>query len=243
MANAHKIAAFAERLEKLTADFKSDLDTLKEQAEKADIDFAGIRRLVSWQRKDATKRAEQEAIDHQYRFLAGDVDEPASIPRSGELATAIQLFGEHKSIRQVADTLKISVGKAHKLKTLAALFTVHLEMNVNTNDPETGEINETGRTDRSGPRSEGDDAAGIGEPVRRVECVPVADRDGEGEGPELSDGGGDSRSAESVIGAAGDDCEAVHGHVSAPEVAQDTRTFDEIVGERPAFLQRPQATA
>jgi uncharacterized protein (UPF0335 family) len=132
-ANSHNIASLADRLANLSEAYKADVAAVMEDAEQAEVDKTGLRRLVSWRNKDAIKRAEQEAIDEQYRFLAGERDKPASVPRGGELAVAIQLFGEHKTVRDVAKTMGVSVGKAQKLKTLAAAFAgaVHVHLNVN----------------------------------------------------------------------------------------------------------------
>ena len=141
-ANSHNIASLADRLTTLADAYKADVDAVIEDAKRAEVDTSALRRLVSWQRKDATKRTEQEAIDHQYRFLAGELDEPAALPAEGELAEAARHYADKLTVRQVAGVMKVSVGKAQKLKTLAALFTVHAEMNVNTSphDPKTGEI-------------------------------------------------------------------------------------------------------
>jgi uncharacterized protein (UPF0335 family) len=127
--NRHKVAVFADRLQRVIDNSKADVEAVLEDAKKADIDTSALRRLVSWKRKDRTKREDQEAIDEQYRFLAGERPTPAQPPTDGELSVAIRLYGEKKTVREVADELKISVGKAHKLKSMAALFTVHAEMN------------------------------------------------------------------------------------------------------------------
>lgn len=134
MTNRHKVVLFAERLKRITEAYRADVESIIEDAKKAEVDPSGLRRLVAWMRRDSVKRAEQEAIDHQYRFLAGEVDEAAALPTDGELARAVSLYEDKHSVRQVAETLKISVGKAHKLKVLAAAFIVHQEMNT-VNDP------------------------------------------------------------------------------------------------------------
>ncbi|MEI7875612.1 MAG: hypothetical protein WCK95_26040, partial [Alphaproteobacteria bacterium] len=104
-----------------------------EEARQAQVDPAALRRLVAWMRLDAVQRAEREALDDQYRFLAGELSQPAELPIEGELANAVRLYGMHKSVREVAAELKVSVGKAHKLRTQAAAFTAHSGVNtVNT---------------------------------------------------------------------------------------------------------------
>lgn len=126
-----KLKSFAERLLRVRDDAKADIETIMEQAEGQDIDKPGLRRLAAWMGKDEKKRAEQEAIDDQMRFLAGLLPKPAELPADGQIATAAALFADKLTIREVAASMKISVGKAHQLKTLAAMFTVHQKMNVN----------------------------------------------------------------------------------------------------------------
>lgn len=130
-ANRHSIAAFAERLAILANAYKDDVAVVINDAKEADVDPSALRRLVAWMRLDAVTRAERDALDDQYRFLAGEIAEPAALPTEGVLAQAVMLYGDGLTVRQVADTLKISVGKAHKLKTQAAAFTVHLNVNMN----------------------------------------------------------------------------------------------------------------
>lgn len=158
-ANKHNIAALSERLANLHDTYKADVEGVIEDAKKAEVEPAALRRLVSWKRIPSVKRAEREAIDDQYRFLAGELPTPAVLPPDSELSTAVRLFNEDKSVRQVAEEMEISVGKAHKLKTQAAAFkdSVHVQMNANTpkpremvaddigqwlppHDPETGEV-------------------------------------------------------------------------------------------------------
>lgn len=128
-----RLKSLAERLINLADAYKEDVAAVIEEAKKADIDTSGLRRLVSWMRTDATARAEREAIDEQYRFLAGEIDEPATLPDEGFLSQAVRFYADGLTVRQVAEVLKVSVGKAHKLKTLAAAFAVHAPVNVNMN--------------------------------------------------------------------------------------------------------------
>jgi uncharacterized protein (UPF0335 family) len=129
--NEPKVLALADRLANLKEAYKADCDAVMEDAEAAEVDKPGLRRLVSWRGKDAAKRAEQEAIDDQYRFLAGDRPTPATLPPDCELARAIALYAANQTVRQVAETLDVSVGKAQKLRTLAKAFDVHFPVNVN----------------------------------------------------------------------------------------------------------------
>jgi hypothetical protein len=158
-ANKHNIASLSERLANLHDTYKADVEGVIEDAKKVEVEPAALRRLVSWKRVPSVKRAEREAIDDQYRFLAGDLPTPATLPPDSELATAVRLFNDDMSVRQVAEEMEISVGKAHKLKTQAAAFkdSVHVQMNMNTpkvremvaddigqwlppHDPDTGEV-------------------------------------------------------------------------------------------------------
>lgn len=159
-ANAHNLTSLSDRLVNLAETYKADRASVMDDAKEFEVDTAALQRLASWKRTDATKRAEKEALDEQYRFLAGELPGPATLPADGELATAVRLFGEKMTVRQVAEEMGIAVGKAHRLKTQAAAFAVHVNMNVNkTNhrdmiaddighwlpphDAETGEIHET----------------------------------------------------------------------------------------------------
>lgn len=113
------------------------------RAEEAGLDPAGLRRFVSWKRKDEAKRAQQEAIDQQCRYLAGERETPAQLPIGCELAQAINLYRRDFTVRQVAEELRISTGKAGKLRQLSKMFIVHVHATVDKtpdHDPETGEI-------------------------------------------------------------------------------------------------------
>lgn len=171
-ANKHNIASLSERLANLHDTYKADVEGVIEDAKKAEVEPAALRRLVSWKRMPSVKRAEREAIDDQYRFLAGELPTPAMLPPDSELATAVRLFNDGMSVRQVAEEMQISVGKAHKLKTQAAAFkdSVHVQMNMNTpkvrqmeagdigewlppHDPGTGEILSEGISTKTKPDS------------------------------------------------------------------------------------------
>lgn len=139
--NRHKVALFSDRLKRVAEAYKADVDSIMEDVKKAEVDPAAVRRLASWKRKDPTKRLEQEIIDEQYRFLAGEIPDPPEPPTDGELGVAIAMFREKATVRQVADELKISVGKAHKLKVLASAFIVQQEMNtVNETPPPADDL-------------------------------------------------------------------------------------------------------
>jgi len=140
-----RLVSFAERVRTLRAAFKEDMKTLREQIAESDLDPAAVVRLAAWMDKDETARVEQEAIDEQYRFLAGVLPEPAELPEDGQIAKAAALYADGMTVRAVAKEMGVSTGKAHKLKVLAAAFKdVHRAVNVNVNthgaDPETGEL-------------------------------------------------------------------------------------------------------
>jgi uncharacterized protein (UPF0335 family) len=129
--DAGKLVAFADRLRNLREAFKQDASDLIEDATAADIEAPALRRLVSWLSQDHAKRAEREAIDDQYRFLAGERATPATPPAESLLALAIDLYRSQATVRTVAETLGVSVGKAHALRAQAAAFLVHVNMNMN----------------------------------------------------------------------------------------------------------------
>lgn len=141
--DAAKLTAFADRLRNLREDFKEDVQSLMNDAGEANIEGPALRRLVSWLAQDHAKRAEKEAIDEQYRFLAGERATPATPPAGSMLALAIDLYRNEATVRTVAETLDVSVGKAASLRSQAAAFLVHVHENVNTpkiplHNPETG---------------------------------------------------------------------------------------------------------
>lgn len=173
---AGKLKSFADRLTKLRSDFKEDCDTLLDDAEKGGIEKAALRRLVAWQGQDHVARAEREAIDDQYRFLAGDRATPGVLPVEGMLSQAVELYRNNAKVRTVAETLKVSTGKAHKLKSQASAFLVHVHADMNTAEPDhdlaTGELKETA----DGPEAE-----------THIDAAP-ADRGGEARGACQQDG-------------------------------------------------------
>ncbi|HEY1034989.1 MAG TPA: hypothetical protein VGE09_08410 [Pseudoxanthomonas sp.] len=162
--DAAKLTAFADRLRALRDGFKDDVQTLMSDAGEANIEGPALRRLVSWMAQDHVKRAEKEAIDEQYRFLAGERATPATPPAGSMLELAIDLYRNEATVRTVAETLQVSVGKAASLRSQAAAFIVHVHENVNTapkvrqmeagdlgewlpaHDPATGEIIDAGPT-------------------------------------------------------------------------------------------------
>jgi hypothetical protein len=153
----NKIAAFADQLTKLAKDYKANRAALLDEVKKADIDPAPLGRLVTWMRKDELARLEQEAVDDQYRFLAGLRPAGAEMPPGSQLATAASLYAEGMTVRDVAKKMGVSVGKAHTLKLKAAAFNVQPHVNMNTS-PEIAprpvapdDEEETTRTDVSKP--------------------------------------------------------------------------------------------
>lgn len=144
---------FATRLRDLQDAGKETVAKLLEKAAAEGIDPAGLRRFVAWKRQDAERRAQQEAIDQQCRYLAGERDKPATLPIGCELAQAVNCFAKKMTVRQVAEALHVSVGKAQKLRNYARMFDVHVHSNVNAepdHDPDTGEIIEDKEADVSG---------------------------------------------------------------------------------------------
>ncbi len=122
--------ALAAQLRDLQDATKESLATFNEKVAGQGIDPAGLRRFVSWKRQDEQKRAQREAIDQQCRYLAGERDTPAELPIGCELARALNCFRRNMTVRQVAEELGVSTGKAGKLRELARMFDVHVHARV-----------------------------------------------------------------------------------------------------------------
>src|SRR4051812_39456099 len=101
--DGEKIGDFADRLTKLADDYRDDVATVMGEVKKADLDPGALKRFVSWLRMDAVKRAEREALDEQYRFLAGMTETPAALPTEGELVQAVRFYRDKLTVRQVAN--------------------------------------------------------------------------------------------------------------------------------------------
>lgn len=144
---------------------KAQIAGVLARAEEAGLDPAGLRRFVSWKRKDEAKRAQQEAIDQQCRYLAGERDTPAQLPIGCELAQALNLYRRGLTVRQVAEELHVSTGKAGKLKQLSRMFDVHVHAAVDkpAHDPETGEITEAAGRSPDAPPAGGASAVEMGQ--------------------------------------------------------------------------------
>ena len=246
-----KVLAFAERVLSIRCTAKADMDTLRQQIIEADLDPAAVTRLASWLEKDEAKRAEQDAVDEQYRFLAGLLPEPAELPEESQIAKAAALYADKLTVRAVAKEMGVSVGRAHKLKVLAAAFTVHERVNVNkraaemaeriaiagkvadlmdeyaaehgtqTIDPETGEVIEETQV-VSAPAGGGDVDAVAEGPSATPAATPLSSG-GMGEAP-VAHAEGVSTTPKPT-----------------PAAPLDTRSFDEIAGEIPAHLRRVRA--
>lgn len=137
--------ALAAQLRDLQDATKAQIAGVMARAEEAGLDPAGLRRFVSWKRKNEEKRAQQEAIDQQCRYLAGERDAPAQLPIGCELAVALNLYRRNMTVRQVAEEMNVSVGKAGKLRQMSRMFAVHVHATVDSrppHDPATGEITE-----------------------------------------------------------------------------------------------------
>jgi len=161
MIERNHFKAIALHIRNLQDTHKDNIEKVLEHADDAGIDRAGLRRFVSWKRKDPEKRAQNEAIDQQCQYLAGERDTPAVLPVGCELAQAINCFRRNMTVREVAEELRISTGKAGKLRQLARMFDVgvHVHDDVDSDrrldvitppevaalpahDPDTGEVQE-----------------------------------------------------------------------------------------------------
>jgi hypothetical protein len=134
--NRHKVRVLAERLQAVEDTYRRDRAALIEVAKEADVDPGTLRRLASWMRVDPARRAEREALDHQYRFLVGELPDPAAVPEGTTLGRVVKMLrvNEKTTVREIAEAIGVSVGKAHKLRIQAAAFTVHEVVNMNKSD-------------------------------------------------------------------------------------------------------------
>jgi hypothetical protein len=104
----NKLAELAQRKAKLANDYKVAVAALRDEAKEANIDPAALGRLVTYMRKDEQARLDQQAVDDQYRFLAGLRSAAAEIPPGGQLAMAAALYAKDMKVRAVADKMGIS---------------------------------------------------------------------------------------------------------------------------------------
>jgi uncharacterized protein (UPF0335 family) len=118
--------ALATQFRDLQDSNKNSVDRFMEQVAGHGIDTAGLRRYVARKRQGSEKRAQQDAIDQQCLYLAGERDTPAELPIGCELAQAINLFRRNMTVQQVAAELRVSNGKAGKLRQLGQMFDVSI---------------------------------------------------------------------------------------------------------------------
>src|SRR5262249_23556764 len=106
------------------------------EAKQADLDPNALRRLASRMRVDPAKMAEREALDHQYRFLAGELPGPAALPKGTRLGRVVEMLrdNEKTTVRQIAEAVSVSVGTAHTLRRQATAFNVQSDLNMNKSD-------------------------------------------------------------------------------------------------------------
>jgi hypothetical protein len=134
--NRHKVFVLAEQLQAIDDAHKRDRAALIEEAKKADVDPGTLRRLASWMRVDPARRAEREALDHQYRFLVGELPDPAAVPTETRLGRVVEILRENGKItvREIAKALSVSAGTAHTLRRQATAFNVQSNLNMNNSD-------------------------------------------------------------------------------------------------------------
>lgn len=155
-------SALAVELREMQDAKKDQMALFMERAAGAGVDPAGLRRFVARKRQDEAKRAQREAIDQQCLYLAGEREMPAELPIGCELAQALNCYRRGMTVRQVAEELKVSTGKAGKLRELARMFDVHVHARVDKrkatlpeHDVATGEITETADQSVAPGESEG----------------------------------------------------------------------------------------
>jgi uncharacterized protein (UPF0335 family) len=170
-------------------------------------------------RKLIQRRAQGEAeLAEQDALLSAYTDAMA-----GKIK-ALEAIAAGASVREAAKAAGISTGAA------GALASVQKSRSVDAHhDPETGEINDADVRDRRSADA--------------VSCGAGSEASG-GHDPGAGDGGREecphpADAAERADAAAPEP----QGTPRAPVAPVDTRTFDEIVGERPAHLRRAQVNA
>lgn len=142
-----KLKSYVERIEKLIEErdgIAGDIRDVFAEAEGVGYDKAALRRIVAWRALDAGEQDAREYLDDCYlAALEGrHPNLPADGPRDPELAKAVALFRDGKTVRDVKEALKISLGKAAKLHARAKPFldavrkpgrpsaNVHAELNI-----------------------------------------------------------------------------------------------------------------
>jgi hypothetical protein len=162
MIDREQFKALATQFRDLQDSNKENVSKFLENVEAKGIDRGGLRRFVAWKRQNSEKRAQQEAIDQQCLYLAGERDTPAQLPIGCELYRALHCFRRNMTVLQAAQELGVSNGKAGKLRQLARMFDTSIHTKVDgrrkpkldvisppevgalpAHDPATGEIIET----------------------------------------------------------------------------------------------------
>jgi uncharacterized protein (UPF0335 family) len=130
MIDREQFKALATQFRDLQDANKENVSKFLENVEAKGIDRGGLRRFVAWKRKDSEKRAQQEAIDQQCLYLAGERDTPADLPIGCELYRALHCFRRNMTVLQAAEELGVSNGKAGKLRQLARMFDTSIHTKV-----------------------------------------------------------------------------------------------------------------
>jgi hypothetical protein len=130
MIDREQFKALAAQFRDLQDANKDNVDKFLERVGGHGIDRAGFRRYVARKRQNSEKRAQQEAIDQQCLYLAGERDTPAQLPIGCELARALNCFRRNMTVLQAAEELGVSNGKAGKLRQLARMFDTSIHTKV-----------------------------------------------------------------------------------------------------------------
>lgn len=158
---------------------KKGVEKLLSKAEGQGVDPAGLKRFVAWKRQNEEKRAQREAIDQQCRYLAGERETPAELPIGCELYRAVHYYRRNFTVRQVADEMEISTGKAGKLRELAQMFIVHVHESVDKQHDGDGVIIESNAAPQADEQPSPPQAADPAKPIpvsgARIGTLPSPD--------------------------------------------------------------------
>jgi hypothetical protein len=165
---ANKVRSFVDRLHALDQAHKGKRAAVIKEAERADLDRSALLRLASRLRGDPAKMAEREALDHQYRYLAGKLLNPAGVPTGTRLGRVVEMLvdNEKTTVRAISKTLRVSVGTAHTLRRQALAFNVQSDLNMNKSDQkrDAARIDPRHLTTEGQPAAESGSGPVMGEP-------------------------------------------------------------------------------
>lgn len=124
MIDDNPIVRFADRINAIKTRAREDMAVVIDEAKAAGHDPATLRKIASLLEMDEDKREERDTLLDLYRSAAG-IDPPmenVDYRQNQEDWRAADLFEADLSVRDVAKRMKISTGKAHKLRVRWCAF-------------------------------------------------------------------------------------------------------------------------